>query len=226
MPLSGKQPLNRRHLGEEVTELLRRRILKGEVEGETRLVEVRLADELGISRTPVREALHRLEHEGLLLKRPQGGYTVRPMTPREVEQTVGVREILEAYATEMAARNVTPELVRKLDKNLAAFEKALEKGQTDRLVILNTDFHEILYQAAESPILIKLIYELSDVLYRFRRALLADISAAAISLEAHKGMVDAIREADPEKAGKLCRAHLAEGGRWILDRIEQGDLSL
>lgn len=218
--------IERLSLSTEATRMLKEMIVRGELGPGERLYEVDLAQRMGTSRTPVREAMVRLEHERLLQKRPQGGYQVRPLSRKEVEEAVGLREVLESYAAELAAAKMSAAQLAKLEDNVAQFEKALERGDTRRLVELNTVFHDTLYQAAGSDMLFDLISNLRDVLYRFRRVLLGDLQAAARSLGDHRKLVAALKKGDPIEARRMCRAHLRRGGRWMMERIQKGELEL
>jgi DNA-binding GntR family transcriptional regulator len=144
--------LKRRSLGQEVTIVLRQMVQRGELAPGERLVEERLAEQLGLSRTPVREALHRLEQEGLLLKRPRGGYEVRNLTIEEVEEVAGVRAVLAAYAAERAAGRISPEELILLEQNIKDFGQAIEANDEDTLLDLNSDFHSRILQASASPL--------------------------------------------------------------------------
>ncbi len=206
--------------------MLKEMIVRGELPPGERLYEVELAKRMGTSRTPVREAMVRLEHERLLQKRPQGGYQVRPLSQKEVQEAVGLREVLESYAAELAASKISAAQLAKLEKNVAQFEKALQRGDRRRLVDLNTVFHDTLYQAAGSDMLFELISNLRDVLFRFRRALLGDLEAAARSLGDHRKLLAALKKGDPDQARRRCRDHLRRGGRWMMERIAKGELEL
>lgn len=213
--------LRRRPLGQEVTMLLRRMIQKGELEPGERLVEERLAKQLGLSRTPVREALHRLEQEGLLSKPPRGGYEVHPISRREVEEAIGVRVVLEVYATELAAQRITSETLEELAQNLIDFKKAIDEGDEDLLVELNMGFHDLIYRAADSDLLYRLLNELHGEVERVSRAAMSNIKAGKWSLPEHTELYEALKAGDAKKAGEICREHVAQGGAYILEQIEE-----
>lgn len=212
--------IERRPLGEQVTQHLRRLINAGEFEPGRRLVEEQLAEMIGTSRTPIREALHRLEQENLVLRRGRGGYKVRPLSSREVEEYCGVRAVLESYALELAARNMTPKILARLSRNVEDFARALKAGDKRRLVELNTEFHAAIYKLAGSELLLRMINDLTEVLQRFRVSLLTDPDAARRSLTDHRVMLDALKKGQVEEAVSVCREHVLAGGRWMLDRIE------
>lgn len=220
------QSIQRRPLSTEATRLLKDMIVGGDLEPGERLYEVDLAQRLGTSRTPVREAMVRLEHEGILQKRPQGGYKVRPISAKEVAEAVGLRAVLESYAVELAVANMQPKLLAKLEKNVEMFAAALARGDSRRLVELNTRFHTMLYDAADSEMLSEFIGRLSDLLHRFRRALLGDAGAADHSLADHQELLAALKKGDPAEAAEICRIHVERGGRWMMERIEKQELEL
>ncbi|MCB2184769.1 MAG: GntR family transcriptional regulator [Deltaproteobacteria bacterium] len=225
-PAGGKAAFSRRSLGQEVTDLLRHQILAGEHRPGQRLVELNLAQEMNISRTPVREALHRLAQEGLLTKRPRGGYEVRPLSPQEVEEAVGVRAALESYAARLAAGRATSQQVQDLEQNLTAFQAALENRDEDTLVALNAEFHHLLAEAAGSLLLSRLLGELEEVVERISRALITTMPAGGWSTDEHRELVEAIARGDGDTAARLAASHVERGGAWILSRMRQESLEL
>jgi DNA-binding GntR family transcriptional regulator len=215
--------IERRPLGEQVFGLVRSMISKGELKPGERLVEEHLAKRIGTSRTPIREALHRLVQEGLVERREQGGYVVRPISAQEVEEVTGVRAALESYAVELGVKRITDKDLAELERNIADFENALAAGDQKRLVVLNTQFHLMLYHLAGSNLLVRLISDLAEPLHRFRISLLSDLKAAARSLEDHREMLEAIKNGDHDKAVRVCRSHILTGGAWILDQLKEQD---
>ncbi|ADK85411.1 transcriptional regulator, GntR family [Desulfarculus baarsii DSM 2075] len=218
--------LSRRNLGQQMTDLLRRMVIEGKLRVGQRLVEQRLAEGLGISRTPVREALHRLAQEELLCKRSRGGYEVRPLTPEEVEDAEGLRAVLEAYAAERAASRCGPELRAVLERNLDEFEQALADKDEERLVALNSQFHHLLHQAADSTLLSRQLGELEVTVERISRALISNMAAGSWSCDEHRAIYMAIREGSPALAAKLAREHVAHGGTWIVARMREENLAI
>lgn len=211
--------LRRRSLGEEVTQLIRRRILSGEVGHGQRLVEVGLAQELGISRTPVREALHRLAQESLLIKRPRGGYVVRPLTPQEVEEAVGVRAVLEGYAARLAAEAGDKAMIQRLIENVDGFQRALDARDESQLIALNTSFHHLLHEAAGHTLLSRLLGEVEDVVERISRALISNMGAGHWSTTEHRQLTEAIAEGRADDAARLAEEHVKRGGQWIVGQM-------
>ena len=226
MPLKGMTSLKRQPLGREVTQVLRRMIIRGELLPGERLVEEQLAGRIGLSRTPVREALHRLEQDGLLSKRARGGYLVRPLTVPEVEEAEGVRSVLEGYAAHLAAQKAGDKDLALLAQNLEAFEQALAQGQVERLLALNKEFHHLLHQAAGSRLLAGLLADLDNVVERISRALISNLDAGTWSRGEHRAIHQALVDHDAKRAERLAREHVVRGGRYIVSRMQEENLEL
>jgi len=220
MSAAASLSIERRPVGEQVTGHLRRLILSGELPPGSRLVGKQLAEDMGISRTPVREALHRLAQENLVVRRESGGFEVRPLSAQEVEEVVGVRAALESYAVELAARRMSPQVLEALKRNVEEYALALKQNKVMRLVKLNTAFHEAVYEAAGSRVLRGQINELAAILHRFRVAILSEPKAAARSLKDHRRLLEALGKGDARLAGRICRQHVLAGGGWIVTRLQ------
>ena len=211
----------RKSLGQHVFENLKQAIIRGEVAPGDRLVESRLADALDISRTPVREAIHKLEREGLLRRLPKGGFAVMNLSREDIEETFGIRCALESYAARLAAENYSEEELLPLEEKIGEFQKFLDKGQLDELPRINTEFHNLFYALSRSPKLIKMINDLRDQIFRFRKILLKKDKWAEGSNEDHKKMLEAIRERDVNRVEKVVKQHIARGLRIVLNAIEE-----
>lgn len=224
--LAAGEGLARRNLGQQVTDLIRKLVIVGKLKVGQRLVEQRLAEGLGISRTPVREALHRLAQEELLSKRDRGGYVVRPLTPEEVEDVEGLRAVLEAYAAQRAAEKRDPELIAEIERNLDLFDKALEERDEQKLVALNSEFHHLLHRAADSKLLSRQLNDLETTVERISRALMSNMSAGQWSCDEHRHLLEAIKEGDSLLAAEIAKEHVSRGGNWIVSRMREENLEL
>jgi len=142
----GKQAIIERPVSirEQVLRHLKEQILGGQLSPSTRLVETQVAGDLGVSRTPVREALHLLEREGLLEAAPGGGYQVRGISWKEVEEICEIRIVNETLAAVWAMNRITPEELGLLEQNLRGAEERIREGLPDSFVELDAEFHEIL----------------------------------------------------------------------------------
>jgi len=210
----------RKSLGEHVFENLKQAIIRGHIPPGNRLVESRLANTLDISRTPVREAIHKLEREGLIEKLPRGGFSVLGFTRDDIEETFGIRSVLESYAARLAAKKHEEKDLLPLEKKIAEFQRCLDKGQIDELARINTEFHSLFYALSRSPRLIKIISDLRDQIERFRKIILRVANMPQTSNEDHQKMLRAIRARDIDKVENLVKEHILKGRQAVLKALE------
>ena len=210
--------LVKQSLGQEATALLRQMLLDGHFSAGQRMVEGRIASELGISRTPLREALHRLAQEGILEKRPTGGYQVRALQKREVEDAINIRSMLESFAASLAATRATAEQLEAMRHNLAQFGAANAAHDIPRLVELNTQFHTTLRTAAHSPLLMQLLEEMDGVVERMLRPLIST-EEADWSDKDHIAILEALAAHESDVAADAMRAHVEHGKDKILSQL-------
>ena len=212
----------RNSLGHDVFEYLKNAIIDLTIEPGSRLVESKIADMLGISRTPLREALHKLEREDWIEKIPSGGFKVVTLTNADIEQTFGIRSVLEAYAARLAAENHQDNDLVPLERKIKEYQKCLEsKKDSDKLQIINTQFHDLLYSLSKSPKLIKMINQLRAQISRFRRIILKQYEYALQSSDDHVKMLDAIKNRDGKKVEQLVRQHIIKGKNAVLSELKQ-----
>lgn len=208
-------------LGQHVYDNLKQAILRGQMVPGSRLVESRLAIAFGISRTPVREAIHKLEREGLLDRTSAGGFFVKGLTREDIEETIGIRSVLESYAARLAAIQHQESELKPLDEKIEAYSRCLERGETDELLRINTEFHDLLYALSRSPRLIKMINDLRDLVFRFRQVILKVEELAKASNRDHQLMLKFIRKRDAEGAEKLVREHILRGQNAVLKAFDR-----
>lgn len=207
----------RRSLGQHVYSHLRQAILRGDLQPGSRLVESRLAEAFGISRTPVREGIHKLEREHLVRQGPSGGFFVVGLTRQEIQETFGIRSVLESYAARLAALQHQEKELVPLDAKIHEYQDCMDRGDFGCLLKVNTQFHDHLYALSRSPRLIKMINDLRDQIYRFRQVLLKSEEWARVSNEDHLRMIDFIRRRDAEGVERLVREHILRGQDVVLD---------
>lgn len=206
---------------------LRQRILSGGMQGGTRLFEVALAEELEISRTPIRAALSQLAEEGLLDRVRGGGFVIRSFALADVVDTIELRGVLEGTAARFAAeRGAAPEKLRALEALLAEIDSCvLEKIKEIDLADysrLNTRFHALLAEMAESPVLQREIERVTRLPFAAPSAFLADdmqIDSFRRTLipaqEQHRALVDAIRAREGTRAESIAREHARAARRNV-----------
>ena len=180
-----------------------------------------MADQIGISRTPVREAFHKLERDDLVTKLPKGGFAVREFTKEDVDEIFGIRSALESYASYLATLHITPDKVSQLEKKVKESQDALDKGDDEKVVLLNTEFHELLYKSCKSKKLYEMLNNFRDYFYRYRSLLLRTEKGMNYSIEDHRRMLEAMKKKNPRLVERLVRNHLARGKDIILKEISE-----
>ena len=208
-------------MGQHVFEHLKQAIIRGSVPAGNRLVESRIAEVMGVSRTPVREAIHKLEREGLLRKQPGGGFTVLGFTRQDIEETFGIRSVLEGYAAKLAAINHNEEDLVPLEQKIDEYGSYLNQGKLGTLPRINTEFHDLLYHLSRSSRLIKMINDLWDHIYRFRQIILKKEKLARASHKDHIKMMAYIRNQDPEDVENLVREHILRGQAAVFEVFDK-----
>lgn len=212
---------SKRSLSNFVYESLKRMIVKGELAPGTRLVESRVATQLNISRTPVREAFQRLEKEGLIKKNITGAVFVTDLSKEDVEETFGIRSVLESYAARLATLRHSKKDLMLLEKKVEQYEQALSKRKFEELSRINTEFHELLYKLSKSPRLVKMINELKDHMSRFREVILKVEEMAELSKEDHRRMLELMAKRDAEGVEKVVRDHILRGQALVVSLLEK-----
>lgn len=196
-------------LRDVVFHTLREAILKGELRPGERLMELQLAAKLGVSRTPIREAIRMLEQEGLAVTIPRKGAEVAKMTEKDMEDVLQVRQALDALAASLACEQITAEELERLECARHDFESSIRTKDVKRIAEMDVKFHDIIYQATGNPKLVNLLNNLREQMYRYRIEYLKDEKNYPLLLEEHKTMVEAFIQKDKEKVTECMRQHVA-----------------
>lgn len=212
-----------RPLREEVYDALRRAIVQGELSPGNRMVETELAARLGISRTPIREALRKLEAEGFLSKGSGSSLVVSEMSLEEVEETFRIRAVLEGFAARLAAERATPGGIAKLEEILKRTEALVDGQAPERLLNWNTRFHDGLNALSGSAQLQQLLQAIHDKIVRYRRITLEVGPARKQWLQEHWAILRAIRDRDPERAERLMAQHVHRKKETILAHLKASE---
>jgi DNA-binding GntR family transcriptional regulator len=210
----------RRSLGHHIFTHLKKAILRGDIPPGNRLVENRIAKDLGISRTPVREAFHKLEREGLIKLIPRGGYAVTGLTKEDIEDIFGIRSLLESYAAALTAKNHKENEVLLLEEKNKEFQRCLDQNELEKLPKINTEFHDLLYALSGRPLLIKMISQLQAQIYRFRKMILIEKKNAQISIKLHQALLNALKKRDAEQVERLLKKHILRGQKIVLKALK------
>ncbi len=211
----------KRSAGEDIFELLKQAITCGDISAGSRMVESHIAQIMGVSRTPVREAIHKLEREGLLTKQRHGGYTVTGLTRQDIEESFGIRAVLEGYAAWLATLAHTPEDLQALLGKIDEYEKALQTDDLEALPKINTEMHEMLYALSHNHTLIKIINDLKDQFLRFRKIILKNKDLALASHQDHREMLAMMQKRQADEVERLVREHILRGLTAVLDQHDR-----
>ena len=212
-------------LREVVFNTLRQAILKGELKPGERLMEIALAEKLGVSRTPIREAMRKLELEGLVVMIPRRGAQVANITEKDLNDVLEVRITLENMAIEKACANMTDKDVRKLELAAQDFQKSTAEGDLVKMAEADVNFHEAIYRInldvkeGEFLVLTGVLNNLREQIYRYRVEYLKEDEARNRLVKEHEEITDAIRNRDVKKAQELSFEHLENQRMGIIQAI-------
>jgi DNA-binding GntR family transcriptional regulator len=198
---------------------LRRAILSGELAPGTRLVERELAQQLGVSRTPVREAFRKLEHEGLVDQVGRRNLIVREHSGDEIREILAIRAALEGLAAELAAANARPQHLRRFATLLEQMDEAVAGGDTATLARLNEQFNATLYAAAGSRRLSEMLGGLREQAANFARRGYGIPGRAAEAVQEHRRIVEAVAARDGERAAREAREHVRRSEANLLGEL-------
>ena len=209
-------------LRDVVFNTLRQAILKGKLKPGERLMEIQLANKLGVSRTPVREAIRKLELEGLVLMIPRKGAEVAEITRQDMEDVLEVRTALEELAVKDACDHITDAQLSELKKASNEFKKALLEGK-DLVTCADADmhFHDVILSATNNRRLIQMLNNLSEQMYRYRMEYLKDERTHKTLIEEHDAIRRALKKHDKVKAGAAIRVHIDNQKRSILESLTE-----
>ncbi len=200
---------DRYSLSTKVFHTIREDILSGKYRYNEELKEKTIGDELGVSRTPVREALRQLELEGLVTIIPNKGAYVVGISKEDIKDIYEIRSRLEGLCAKWACSNITKEQLDELDENIYLSEfHAGKDGHAEQILELDNKFHEILYEASKSPVLEHTLSDFHHYVQRVRKITLADPKRAVASNEEHRQIVEALKAKDSKKAEKLATLHM------------------
>ena len=206
-------------LRDVVFNTLRQAILKGELKPGERLMEIALAERLGVSRTPIREAMRKLELEGLVVMIPRRGAQVANITEKDLNDVLEVRIALENVAIEKACARMSEEEMSRLWL-AKEFEHTITEGNLVKFAEADVAFHEIIYQASDNKRLIQVLNNMREQIYRYRVEYLKEGETRDLLVKEHEELTRAIKERDVERAKQLSFQHIENQRMAILRSIE------
>lgn len=213
------QPDGSASLEEKVYLSLEEQIISQKLRPGESVTEMKLSRELGVSRTPVREALQRLDREGLIKLIPNKGAVVLGISEKDLIDIYKIRMRLEGLAARIAAENTDPEFCRELCDNVDLTGFYMEKGDIEKVKNLDSEFHDIIYRSCESRMLGKTLSELHRYIASYRKLSLAADGRIERSLAEHREIYDAITRGDAAAADALMSEHVARALENLLTII-------
>lgn len=191
-----------------VFQKIREDILSGKYKEHEELKEVAIGEELGVSRTPVREAFRQLELEGLIRMVPNKGAYVTGITAKDVKDIYMIRSLLEGLCARMATEKITEEQLEEMEENIYLAQFHADKGHMEQMAELDNRFHDILYAACDSKMLEHLLKDFHEYVLRIRQKTLSTSSRGRASNDEHRQIMEAIKEKDARKAEELANRHI------------------
>lgn len=214
-------------LTSKIFSILRDKILEGDFKKSEKLVEAKLAEELGVSRTPVREALKQLELEGLVENLPNRGVYVKGITHQDVDDIYTIRMAIEGISVEWAIERMTPEELKRIEEIYELMEFYTSKNDVDKISELNTKFHEAIYKATKSRYLEQILKDFQYYIKNTREKSLKTQGRLQTALDEHKEILENLKVRNKEAARKSLEKHIItskENAAKILKNNEDDDI--
>ena len=206
-------------LRDVVFKTLRQGILTGELKPGERLMEIHLANKLGVSRTPIREAIRKLELEGLVTMIPRRGAEVAQITEKSMKDVLEVRKVLDNLSVELACERITEEEKEKLQNACADFEDAVKTGDFSMIAKTDVAFHDIIVAATRNIRLSQMVNNLAEQMYRYRFEYIKDSSQHGRLVREHEEICQGIVQGDRKKALAAIEEHIDNQEIAVLNQI-------
>lgn len=208
-------------LRDVVFQTLRQAILREDLAPGERLMEIPLANKLGVSRTPLREAIRMLEQEGLVVMIPRRGAQVAGISEKSLRDVLEVRKSLEKLAVELACERMTEEDMKEMNRAEEAFSAAVHEGDALRIAETDEQFHDVIYNSTGNTKLVQLLNNLREQMYRYRLEHIKDEKSRLSLLEEHQRMMAALRSRDVELAKKAAGEHIVNQENNVIRNLRE-----
>ena len=208
-------------LRDVVFKTLRQAILKGELEPGERLMEIQLAERLGVSRTPIREAIRKLELEGLVLMIPRRGAEVAKISEKNLRDVLEVRRSLEERASGVAGQRIQEEELETLREAQKEFAAAIAAGDAMEIAQTDEKFHEIIYSGTGNQKLMQILSNLREQMYRYRLEYIKDANKRQILLVEHEQILKALSLRHVQEARLAVREHIDNQEITVLKNLKE-----
>ena len=207
-------------LRDVVFNTLRNAILKGELGPGEKLMEKKLSEQLGVSRTPIREAIRKLELEGLVMMTPRKSAEVARITEEYLTDVLEVRRVLESLAIDLACSNITNDIIAELEANLVKFKAAVKRNDITEIATADVEFHDTIYRSTGNKRLIQILNNLREQMYRYRLEYIKDKQTRDNLVVEHRRIIDALKNRDKEKGREAILNHIEKQQTTILENIK------
>ena len=208
-------------LRDVVFNTLREAILKGDLKPGERLMELQLASKLGVSRTPIREAIRMLEQEGLAVTTPRKGAEVAKMTLKDMEDVLEIRDALDELAVRIACQKISDEQLRQLEDMKELFEKSTQTGNVKKIAEADVTFHDVIYEATGNPKLVTLLNNLREQVYRYRVEYIKDPKNYPTLIAEHEAILESLKNRDVKNAVEAMHVHVANQAEAVKTVIQE-----
>ena len=208
-------------LRDVVFNTLRQAILKGELAPGERLMEIQLAEKLGVSRTPIREAIRKLELEGLVLMIPRKGAEVARISEKSLKDVLEVRRSLEELAIELACQRMTDADLQELERKQKKFCEAVAQGSAMDIAESDESYHDVIYNCTRNARLVQILNNLREQMYRFRLEYIKDEDKRQILRLEHEKILKALRSRHVAEARAAVREHIDNQEITVLKNIKE-----
>lgn len=195
-------------LRDVVFNTLRAAILKGELKPGERLMEMHLANKLGVSRTPIREAIRMLEQEGLAVTLPRKGAQVAKMTEKDLQDVMEIRDALDELAVVCACKRMNQEQFVELKSAMKSFESAVKAGDVRTIVEADEAFHDVIYKMTHNPKLENIVNNIREQMYRYRYEYVKDHSIYDKLIAEHNAIIEGLQKQDVAYLKEIMHIHL------------------
>ncbi|NLM12130.1 MAG: GntR family transcriptional regulator [Epulopiscium sp.] len=209
-------------LRDVVFNALRKAILSGDLKPGERLMEKQLAEKMGVSRTPVREAIRKLELEGFVVMVPRKGAQVAEITEKDIQDVLEVRGALEGLAVKLACENMDEKDLRSLKRVMKEFSEASKREDIDEMIEKDVEFHDIIFRATKNEKLIQIVNNLREQIHRYRVAYLKSFDDFKVIDEEHEQIVFAIENRDSTLGETVAARHIKNQEKAVIQFIRKG----
>ena len=208
-------------LRDVVFNTLREAILKGELKPGERLMELQLASKLGVSRTPIREAIRMLEQEGLAVTVPRKGAEVAGMTEKDMEDVLVIRAALDQLAVQLACDEITEEQIAELRQAQEQFEHSSKSGDVKAIAQADVEFHDAIYRATGNAKLTNMLNNLREQVYRYRVEYLKDEKGYPALIQEHQQIVEGLANRDKKHVSEVMKIHVDNQANAVKNIIRE-----